>query len=154
MRSDDGNRSAHFSERVCGKSRTPCVHPTRGGMASQRDRKWASDPSPRDRALTSEDSSRMEDARRGEGSRLTFRNIVVSLSLFLSVSLSLSFSLPLCLLRLPRLFGVIIINARPGPGSERIYGPYTGIQYLNARSNTGDKRELRRYRAACNDRGV
>lgn len=28
------------------------------------------------------------------------------------------------------------------------------IQYLNARSNTSDKRELRRYRVACNDLGT
>jgi len=49
--------------------------------------------------------------------------------------------------RSPQPFGVIIINARPGPSEEERADGYmgrAGIQYLNARSNTGDKGELRR----------
>jgi len=69
----------------------------------------------------------MLDIRR-EGDRLTSRDIVVSSFSSpprpLSLSLALSFSLTFCAASWP--FGVIIINARPGPmeANERIYGPY------------------------------
>lgn len=89
------------------------------------------------------------DAREG---RLTCP--VIYSGIFLPLyppSLSLFFSLRRC--GEPTVWGNNNKCAARACGSERIYTGGTSIQYLNARSNTGDKREL--YdgiaRAACND---